>query len=83
MCWHCFRDDPIDAHLYFLIPVNILLQGRYYGHPNPLRAAVMNQPRQCKWRAPTEASDADYTAPLVIAPSSTGAICEFESDHFG
>lgn len=51
--------------------------------PNPLRASVMNEPRQCKWRNPSDPSDAEYTAPLVIAPSSTGAIIEFESDHFG
>jgi len=43
----------------------------------------MNEPRQCKWRGPNDPSDADYTAPLVIAASSTGAIIEFQSDHFG
>ena len=63
--------------------VNLLVEGAYYGHPNMIRATSLNQPRQCRYRAPTEPPDADYTPPLVIAQSSTGAICEFEADHFG
>jgi len=62
--------------------INLLVQGGYYGHPNPKRAAVDNDPRQCVWRSPFEPSDADFTAPLLRVPASTDGIIEFVTDHF-
>ena len=55
----------------------------YYGHPNPKRAENLNDPRQCVWRSQTEPSDADYTAPIVNTPASTGGLIEYAYDHFG
>ena len=52
------------------------------GHPNMRRATAHNDPRQCKWRSPDEASDSNYKAPLVTTPSSAGALIEYQADHF-
>lgn len=66
-----------------LFAVHVILEDHYYGHPNPIRAAADDDPRQCKYRFIDEPSDDEYTAPIVVAPSSTGAIIEYQSDHFG
>jgi IPT/TIG domain/Glucose / Sorbosone dehydrogenase len=62
--------------------VNVLIRGRYYGHPNRLRAAFYNDTRQCRWRSRSEASDAEYTRPIANVASSTNGIVEWESAHF-
>lgn len=62
--------------------INLLQKGNYYGHPNLKRAAVDSDPRQCKWRNPTEPSDSSFTAPVIILPSSTDGIIEYQADHF-
>jgi len=59
----------------------LILEDHYYGHPNPIRAET--DMRQCKYRFIDEPSDEEYTAPIVVAHSSTGGIIEFASDHFG
>jgi IPT/TIG domain len=61
--------------------INLLQAQNYYGHPNAKRAKVDNDPRQCVWRNPTSTSP-DYTAPLLIAKSSTDGIIEYQADHF-
>jgi hypothetical protein len=41
-------------------------------------------PRQCIWRnGETEASDGDFTAPLLLLKPSSNGIIEYESEHFG
>jgi len=59
----------------------VILKDHYYGHPNPIRAET--DERQCRYRGIDEPSDEEYTAPIVVAPSSTGGVIEFQSDHFG
>jgi hypothetical protein len=56
--------------------------GNYYGHPNPKRAAALNDPRQCVWRSRLEPSDAQFTAPIVLLKSSTDGIMEYTADYF-
>ena len=59
----------------------LLRKNRYYGHSNRKRGE--NDPRQCTWRGANEPSDANYTAPLAIIPSSSNGIVEFQSAAFG
>jgi IPT/TIG domain/Kelch motif/Glucose / Sorbosone dehydrogenase len=61
--------------------VNVVLKGRYYGHPNRLRSQLHNDPRQCKWRSRSEASDPDYTAPIAHVDASTNGIVEWQTAH--
>jgi IPT/TIG domain len=59
-------------------------QGKYYGHPNPKRAAYFNDPRQCVWRNPTaEPSSAVYESPLSMQLSSAGGLIEYTGEYFG
>jgi IPT/TIG domain len=62
--------------------INLLMKGNYYGHPNAKRAAVLNDNRQCYWHSAESPGDSSYTAPLVIMPSSTDGIIEYQADHF-
>ena len=62
--------------------INLLVQGNYYGAPNAKRAAVHNDTRQCVWRDTTGPSTSSFTAPLIIMPSSTDGIIEYQADHF-
>jgi IPT/TIG domain len=60
----------------------IVRQGKYYGHPNPRRAAYFQDPRQCVWRNPTEATSADFEAPIAMQLSSADGIIEYTADYF-
>ena len=60
----------------------IVQQGKYYGHPNPRRAAYFQDPRQCIWRNPTEVTSADYEAPIAMQLSSAAGIIEYTADYF-
>jgi IPT/TIG domain len=67
--------------------VHVLLGGKYYGHPNRIRAVVDNDPRQCVWKDPVIDPDVmhgkvTYQKPLVMMPSSTTGIIEYTADHF-
>jgi IPT/TIG domain/Glucose / Sorbosone dehydrogenase len=59
-----------------------LISNKYYGHPNPKRAAYHKDPRQCVWRNPTEPTSANYQAPLGVVLSSATGIIEYQADHF-
>jgi glucose/arabinose dehydrogenase len=61
--------------------LNLIVKGGYYGQANRKRGE--SDPRQCRWRSVSEPSDEDYTAPLLVLPSSTNGIIEFQTDHFG
>lgn len=62
----------------------ILVQrNRYYGHPNPKRAAVLGDPRQCVWYPTTSPPTFDYTPPIAVLPSSIDGIIEYHANHFG
>jgi hypothetical protein len=60
-----------------------LIEGHYYGHPNPKRATVHNDPRQCVWRNPTDPTSADYESPMGVLLSSATGIIEYQADSFG
>jgi IPT/TIG domain/Glucose / Sorbosone dehydrogenase len=62
--------------------INLLQEGKYYGHPNAKRASVDNDPRQCTWRNPTSSNSINFTAPLLNARSSMNGIIEYKADHF-
>jgi hypothetical protein len=57
-------------------------QGKYYGHPNPKRAAYLNDPRQCVWRNPTEPTSDVYESPLSMQLSSAAGLIEYTGDYF-
>jgi len=59
----------------------IVEKGKYYGHPVRARG-IRGDTRQCKYRSPSEPSDADYTAPISILPSSTDGILEYQANAF-
>ena len=59
-----------------------LIKGKYYGHPNPKRASVDSDTRQCVWRNPTEPTSANYQSPLGVILSSATGIIEYQADHF-
>ena len=61
--------------------INLLQKGRYYGHANRKRGAS-GDPRQCTFYDNSQPSDANYTRPIVVAPSSANGIIEFQTDHF-
>jgi glucose/arabinose dehydrogenase len=56
--------------------LNLLKPGTFYGHANRNRG-------ECVWRSSSEASSGVYKAALVMLPSSTDGIVEFDSAHFG
>jgi hypothetical protein len=60
----------------------LVQQGKYYGHPNPRRAAYFQDPRQCVWRNPTEATSTEYEAPIAMQLSSATGIIEYTADYF-
>lgn len=60
--------------------ISWIRKGHYYGMPNLKRGET--DPRQCTWRSNNEPSDANYTAPLAIVPSSFDGITEFQTAHF-
>jgi hypothetical protein len=62
--------------------INLLVKGKYYGAPNRKRALTDNDPRQCVWHSQNEASNINYTAPILTTTSSTDGLVEFQGDHF-
>jgi glucose/arabinose dehydrogenase len=61
--------------------INLLRKGAYYGHANRKRGST-GDPRQCLYHLQLEPSNENYTAPIVIAPSSANGIIEFQTNHF-
>lgn len=59
-----------------------VMEGKYYGHPNPTRAAIDNDTRQCVWHSKNKPTSADHEAPIVSVGSSTNGIIEFATNHF-
>jgi glucose/arabinose dehydrogenase len=56
--------------------LNLIKPGTFYGHANRARG-------ECVWRSSNETSSGIYKSPLVMLPSSTDGIIEFDSAHFG
>jgi len=75
--WDC---DSIGPTIFTNDELVLIEQGRYYGHPNRNRAAL--DPRQCRFHPVTEASNAEYTAPLRVVTPSTNGILEYRSRRF-
>jgi glucose/arabinose dehydrogenase len=61
--------------------INLLRKGAYYGHANRKRGST-GDPRQCVYHLESEPSNDNYTAPIVLAPSSANGIIEFQTNHF-
>jgi glucose/arabinose dehydrogenase len=63
--------------------LNLIEEGNYYGFPNRNRGRT--DPRQCTYHAPSQASTADFTAPIAILPAhcSCDGMAEYTSDAFG
>jgi hypothetical protein len=59
-----------------------LQRNKYYGHPNPKRAKLDNDSRQCVWRNPTEPASLNFEPPLGVVLSSTTGVIEYKADHF-
>jgi len=81
MSMGCGVDDWIPDK-YTNDKVNHIMEGHYYGSPNPVRGIKTNSPRECVWHDPDLGSTPDFTAPIVQVPSSTNGIIEWTSDHF-
>lgn len=62
--------------------INLIQKGKYYGHPNRIRALTDNDPRQCVWRKQTEPSAATHEGSLSSIFSSANGIIEYEADFF-
>ena len=61
--------------------INLLQKGKYYGHANRKRG-LSGDPRQCVFYDYSHPGDANYTRPIVVAPSSANGIIEFQTNHF-
>jgi glucose/arabinose dehydrogenase len=61
--------------------LNIIVEGAYYGHPNRNRG-LAGATRECLYHAGTEASTAEYTAPIGLLPASSNGLAEYTSDKF-
>lgn len=62
--------------------INRIQKGKYYGHPNPIRALIDNDPRQCVWRKPTHPTSAAHERALSTLFPSADGIIEYEADFF-
>ena len=62
--------------------INLIQKGKYYGHPNPIRAMIDNDPRQCVWRKPTDPTSAAHERALTTLFPSADGIIEYEADFF-
>lgn len=62
--------------------INLIQKGKYYGHPNPIRALIDNDPRQCVWRKITDTSSATHEGALSTIFASADGIIEYEADFF-
>jgi IPT/TIG domain len=62
--------------------INLVQKGMYYGHPNPIRAIIDNDPRQCVWRKPTDPTSAAHERALSTLFPSADGIIEYEADFF-
>ncbi len=75
----CSTDNGGDAQA--ADELNIIIEGDYYGHPNRNRG-LAGDARQCLYHAGTEASTAEYTAPIGLLPASSNGIAEYTSSVF-
>ena len=61
--------------------LNIVEEGRYYGHPN--RARGTKDDRQCRFRWFYEPNDGYFTPPISMIASSMNGIVEYTANTFG
>jgi hypothetical protein len=62
--------------------INLIQRGKYYGHPNHIRAAVDNDSRQCVWHSPMDPTSQFHEGPLSTLFPSADGIIEYEADYF-
>ncbi len=70
----CATDDGSQAQA--ADELNIIVAGDYYGHPNRNRG-LAGDARQCDYHPGTDASTADYTAPIALLPASSDGLAEY------
>lgn len=63
--------------------LNIVVENRYYGHPNRNRGINQADPLQCDYKAATEPSSGNYVAPIGLLPASSNGIVEYTYGGFG
>jgi glucose/arabinose dehydrogenase len=75
----CGTDNGGDAQA--ADELNIIVADAYFGHPNRNRG-LAGETRECTYHPGTEASTADYTAPIGLLPASSNGIAEYTSSQF-
>jgi glucose/arabinose dehydrogenase len=60
--------------------LNLLLDKRYYGHPNRKRGE--SDAEQCKWQSVNSPQTGTYKEPLMTLASSTNGVIEFQTNQF-
>lgn len=77
----CTTDDGTDAQAPD--ELNIIVAGKYYGHPNRARGTQLPDPDQCDYRAGAEPGSGNYVAPIGLLPASSDGLAEYTSNVFG
>jgi glucose/arabinose dehydrogenase len=77
----CSTDDGITAQAPD--ELNIVVPGKYYGHPNRNRGINTPDPLQCDYKAGTEPSSGNYVAPIGLLPASSDGLAEYKFGGFG
>jgi N-acetylneuraminic acid mutarotase len=81
-------NDPHEPGHYDEDSLHLVVEGRYYGHPNPTRG---NRANTFDGRSPVEEADpiqCDYRRPkardpVVLFPTSTNGLAEYTASSFG
>jgi IPT/TIG domain/Glucose / Sorbosone dehydrogenase len=76
----CTGKVPDLPDLFEKDKLNLLVRGKYYGHPNRKRGET--DPRECVWHSAYAPSDENYQSPIVMLESSSDGIIEWQSNHF-
>lgn len=77
----CTTNDGIQAQA--ADELNIIVAGKYYGHPNRNRGINTPDALQCDYKAGTEPSSGNYVAPIGLLPPSSDGLAEYTSGVFG
>lgn len=76
----CTTHDGIQAQAGD--ELNIIVEDRYYGHPNRNRGINIPDALQCDYKSGSEPSSGNYVAPIGLLPASSNGLAEYKSDKF-
>ena len=76
----CTTHDGVQAQA--ADELNIVVAGRYYGHPNRNRGINQADSLQCDYKAGTEPSSGNYVAPIGLLPASSNGLVEYTYGGF-